>query len=279
MKLKGAFLIPVLLLGCSSPALRKTAASQEEGFTYTASYNCAGSENPQQWSALAGFKVGPLQKLLFKSPDEKILRPFTSDGCSLSPDGVSQEESWTECCVIHDLHYWVGGTLEEKTRADNNLEKCIAEKGHLKTGHLYNLSVSQFGGPETTQNFRWGYGWNYRRPYSALTEEEKKQIESLYGVDLERTQKNLGAQFKNLTISCNTKDFALNGFTKEEHIIYSYLNKKLKIDDTILWARISFHEEFQEYLLKLENCPTPITFMFSVKSNTLMGVQSSCSEL
>nr|WP_295900068.1 hypothetical protein [uncultured Bdellovibrio sp.] len=278
----GTILTFIFIIGCSSPSARRTASSQESTFTYTPSYNCAGSEDPSVWSALAGFKVGPSFRSIFKSPDEKILRPFSADGCSLSPDGVPHEKAeaaWTQCCVSHDTVYWVGGTLEEKNSADQDLEKCIAEKGYPKIAHLYNLSVGQFGGPESSQDFRWGYGWNYRRPYAPLTDEEKKQVQILYGGNLEKTQKDLRENFKNLKVSCSTEDKALKGFNKEEKWIYSYLNRKLKKDDTVQWARRFSHEEIQEYLLKFEGCSTPVAFMFSAKSKTLIGVRSSCEEL
>ncbi len=46
-----------------------------------------------------------------QSRAEMKLRPFTSDGCSLAPDGtLSDVEKWRPCCVAHDKIYWLGGT-------------------------------------------------------------------------------------------------------------------------------------------------------------------------
>src|SRR6185503_15141506 len=48
-------------------------------------------------------------------------RPFTTDGCSLSPDG-----SWQACCVEHDIDYWCGGSADDRRRAHATLRTCIA---------------------------------------------------------------------------------------------------------------------------------------------------------
>ena len=39
------------------------------------------------------------------------LRDFTSDGCSLFPDGtIGDRIKWCQCCLLHDIAYWRGGT-------------------------------------------------------------------------------------------------------------------------------------------------------------------------
>lgn len=43
------------------------------------------------------------------------LKPFTSDGCSVFPDGTLKEKDlWLSCCIEHDRAYWLGGTHKEK---------------------------------------------------------------------------------------------------------------------------------------------------------------------
>ncbi len=38
------------------------------------------------------------------------LRPFTSDGCSLFPDGTTRDRTrWCDCCMGHDIACWQGG--------------------------------------------------------------------------------------------------------------------------------------------------------------------------
>jgi hypothetical protein len=38
------------------------------------------------------------------------LKDFTSDGCSLFPDGtIINRAKWCECCLRHDIAYWRAG--------------------------------------------------------------------------------------------------------------------------------------------------------------------------
>ena len=56
------------------------------------------------------------------------LHDYTSDGCSLFPDGTLQERSlWCECCFNHDLAYWRGGSQQERKTADLALRSCVLE--------------------------------------------------------------------------------------------------------------------------------------------------------
>ena len=49
---------------------------------------------------------------------------FTTDGCTLWPNGT-----WQSCCVDHDMVYWCGGSATERRLADEQLRRCIAERG------------------------------------------------------------------------------------------------------------------------------------------------------
>jgi hypothetical protein len=81
---------------------------------------------------------------------------FTSDGCSLWFDG-----DWVECCVLHDLAYWRGGTSEERQKADRALEQCVAARGHIATAGIMYAGVRVGGAWWLPTCFRWGYGWAY----------------------------------------------------------------------------------------------------------------------
>lgn len=107
------------------------------------------------------------------------IRPFTSDGCSVFPDGTfSQKELWLNCCTAHDYTYWQGGTYNERVIADKALRQCVAKVGQPEIAALMLAGVRVGGSPYFPTTFRWGYGWSYPRWYQALTEEEKAQIES-----------------------------------------------------------------------------------------------------
>jgi hypothetical protein len=85
---------------------------------------------------------------------------FTTDGCSLWPDG-----DWVECCVDHDMAYWCGGTCDDRARADAELRDCVAAHGHGGLGRAMYVGVRVGGPPWTPFPFRWGYGWDWPRCY------------------------------------------------------------------------------------------------------------------
>jgi hypothetical protein len=81
---------------------------------------------------------------------------FESDGCSCFPDG-----EWVECCVKHDLVYWMGGTSEERLHADSELQECVSVKGYPKIAKLMYYGVRIGGVWWLPTHFRWGFGWDY----------------------------------------------------------------------------------------------------------------------
>jgi hypothetical protein len=112
------------------------------------------------------------------------LRPFTTDSCSVFPEGTPEQQSlWAECCISHDLAYWKGGTYDERLAADHDLEACVAKSGEPEIAKLMLAGVRVGGSPYFPTSYRWGYGWPYQRGYQALNEGElvqvRKQIENL----------------------------------------------------------------------------------------------------
>ncbi|MFI2812149.1 MULTISPECIES: FAD-binding oxidoreductase [Microbulbifer] len=110
------------------------------------------------------------------------IAPFTSDGCSLFPDGTHEAETlWLDCCRAHDLAYWRGGTYRERLEADRELEACVADAGEPEIAGLMLAGVRVGGSPFLPTSFRWGYGWPYLRGYEALSEEELSAIRAALG--------------------------------------------------------------------------------------------------
>ncbi|VAW87520.1 putative helicase [hydrothermal vent metagenome] len=106
------------------------------------------------------------------------LKPFTSDGCSVFPDGTLKEKDlWLSCCIEHDRAYWLGGTHKEKKRADVRLEKYVVGIGEPFIATLMKAGVRIGGSPYFPTPLRWGYGWAYSRGYAPLTELELKTVE------------------------------------------------------------------------------------------------------
>ena len=89
--------------------------------------------------------------------------PFTTDGCSLFPDG-----KWAACCIEHDIAYWCGGTSADREKADRALAECVGETQSDVLGELMYLGVRVGGMPWQPFPFRWAYGWEgihgYDRP-------------------------------------------------------------------------------------------------------------------
>lgn len=106
------------------------------------------------------------------------INPFTTDGCSASPEGVpSDKTAWLHCCLEHDISYWQGGPRSLKLAADRKLRSCIAESGHPAIAQIYYYAVRAGGGPRFETSWRWGYGWPYKIGFDELTSEQLLSVE------------------------------------------------------------------------------------------------------
>lgn len=112
--------------------------------------------------------------------DAAELKPFTSDGCSVFPDGtLDKQELWLTCCTQHDFEYWKGGTYQQRLESDQKLEACVAKVGQPEVAAVMLLGVRVGGSPYLPTEFRWGYGWPYPRLYKPLTPKEIALVELL----------------------------------------------------------------------------------------------------
>ena len=116
---------------------------------------------------------------LVRSPHKVTLAPFTSDGCSLFPDGtLTDRNKWCDCCQEHDLTYWQGGSADERQQADLTLRDCVQERtGNPALAETMYLGVRAGGHPAFPTWYRWGYGWPYGRGYQPLSEAERLQVQ------------------------------------------------------------------------------------------------------
>ena len=109
---------------------------------------------------------------------ERMIKPFTSDGCSAFPDGTfTHNELWLQCCTAHDLSYWKGGTYTQRLTADKELQQCVAAVGQQRIADVMLAGVRVGGTPYLPTSFRWGYGWPFPRGYRELTTAEKNMAE------------------------------------------------------------------------------------------------------
>lgn len=107
------------------------------------------------------------------------IKTFTTDGCSLFPDGyLNNKDLWLPCCIAHDKAYWQGGTWQQRLNADRQLKYCVADLGEHIIAALMLNGVRVGGAPFWPTRFRWGYGWDYSdlRGYKPLSEQEKQAV-------------------------------------------------------------------------------------------------------
>lgn len=140
------------------------------------------SRSYSQTSIITGllFACGLLVPYAFAEDKEQLLQPFTSDGCSVFPDGTWAETTlWESCCFKHDYDYWKGGTQLERETSDKALQQCVTNLGEAKIAELMLAGVRAGGGPLWPTPYRWGYGWPLGRGYKALSDSEQKQVDRL----------------------------------------------------------------------------------------------------
>ncbi len=102
---------------------------------------------------------------------EADMRPFTTDGCTLSPDGTPRRPKlWRHCCVAHDLRLWGGGGKPAHVDADKKLKACVASVAGKRTAEIFFAGV-RIGklSPWKIPSMRWGNAWPGRAPYRQLS--------------------------------------------------------------------------------------------------------------
>ncbi|MFG1482727.1 hypothetical protein ABMA79_11960 [Halobacteriovorax sp. HFRX-2_2] len=116
--------------------------------------------------------------VLSKRNVDNYLRPFQTDGCSsISPQGTfNAPKLWQHCCVEHDVSYWMGGTLMEKIKADEELKQCVSDVFSSIFGKAMQVAVYIGGNPSFHTGYAWGYGWNHIRGYHDLSTQDKYEI-------------------------------------------------------------------------------------------------------
>lgn len=112
---------------------------------------------------------------------------FTSDACSWFPESLPFSESdWCSCCYVHDIAYWMGGTVEQRLAVDVALKACVLEKSTSKVLAVMMFQGVRLGGsPHLKTSFRWGYGWSwdFARKYQPLTLPEQSRADALLADD------------------------------------------------------------------------------------------------
>ena len=115
--------------------------------------------------------------LLTRTKSADAILPFSTDGCSLFPDrALIGKADWCECCVVHDLAYWRGGTADDRLQADKALRACVERAtGNKAFAELMFGGVRAGGGPYFYTTYRWAYGWPQGHGYAPLSTTEQAQ--------------------------------------------------------------------------------------------------------
>lgn len=86
--------------------------------------------------------------------------PFFTDGCTAWPDKVVHQ-----CCVVHDMDYWCGGSREDRKLADSRLRECAeaiyGEESGPFLGWMLEAGATAGGSPHLRTSWRWGFGHDY----------------------------------------------------------------------------------------------------------------------
>ncbi len=195
---------------------------------------------------------------------QKILQPFTTDGCSRYSNGPKENPTeWLHCCVQHDAAYWLGGTKEERKIADTELYECVAATGNTADARIMYTGTRAGGGPLRYTTYRWGYGWNRIRSYAPISEEELDAAESLYGENLEELTKTIK---ENKFIVEVPESYVFQTpfpYTYCDEQIINELAPKLKRAARVTESKRNFKSSNFQIHIRLDICEEAIKFEFT----------------
>ncbi len=174
------------------------------------------------------------------------LGPFTSDGCSLFPDGTPRDRTlWCDCCLAHDMAYWQGGTEEERKKADEALRDCVHERTKDKAlAETMYLGVRAGGHPAFPMWYRWAYGWPYGRGYKPLSETERREAREL--LDEYRQEHPLGYCGEHTARGAAAASTALRPAAWAAPVSAKHLKNFYKLDDKVFRSAQPDRAGFQE---------------------------------
>lgn len=97
------------------------------------------------------------------------LEPFETDTCTFFIDG-----SWSECCIEHDVRYWLGGSQERMDESDLKLRKCVEEKSNNIWSSLIYQGVRLGHLSPIKSKYEWAWGWSEQNEkFSPLNQKQK----------------------------------------------------------------------------------------------------------
>lgn len=107
------------------------------------------------------------------------LHEFVTDNCTMFIDGPpSSPNLWKDCCVIHDLRYWFGGSADDLDRADLRLKSCVEKKAGSVWAEIIYRGVRTGHYSPIKNKYRWNWGWINPRTKIPLSLEEAELTKS-----------------------------------------------------------------------------------------------------
>lgn len=215
---------------------------------------------------LAGYTFTPGEK---KTPFTLQLSPFATDGCTRYHDGTKENPTlWQDCCIQHDLKYWLGGTSNERKQADEELYECVKNKGEPGTARVMYLGTRAGGGPLGNNTYRWGFGWNRVRNYGPLTSAEKEMAYEMYGDNLENLKKDIAENKYIVKVPDSYELISPFPYTFCEESVINYLAPKLSHTATVTKSDAYQIGETYNVRIHLDICDDPIEFEFNKKTDS-----------
>lgn len=240
-----------------------------------------------QWLKISGYPMSTNLIAKMRTETPPVLRSFISDGCSLAPDRfpvILESEDWIDCCVAHDIEYWLGGTQAEKQIADVELKTCISKKGSPQVAKIYEQAVQKFGGWENSTTFRWGYGWNFKRPYSPLLIDEIKMAAyftpEVTSLSRESIKKSLMKNTRLIYEVCDVIDRGLNDLEQDEIDILKALSLNMQPTQNqkvIEWGKIKTQTNDKKiFEIKFIGCRQPVLVAKDLKTHHFKIEKNDC---
>ena len=108
------------------------------------------------------------------------LRGFQTDLCTMFPEGtVNRPGVWKDCCIYHDLKYWIGGTKKEQYEADVKLRECVRSKTNWFYAGLMYKGVRLGHYSPIKNKYQWGWGWHKKGWFGQLNKDQLDKAKSL----------------------------------------------------------------------------------------------------
>lgn len=124
--------------------------------------------------------VSILTLYLISFANASSLSSFATDYCTNYPEGTRRDpEQWKDCCLMHDMYFWAGGSKQDRYNSDQELRRCVEETGAYNRARLiyYAVRAGSYS-PVKYPDKKWNNGWRERPDFQSLTSEDMDVIEN-----------------------------------------------------------------------------------------------------